>query len=1492
MLANAADWVFHIRRTRALQLFEAVMSGVSSRLLLIALLSATCALPTLLTGDQPATNKSDATAKDAAKDKDPAKPLAILFLGDRGHHEPAKRAASITPVLEKRGITVAYTDDVRDLNKDNLAKYDGVFIYRDSGDLPQENESALVAFLESGKGVIPVHCASHTFRNSRAYGQMVGGRFWKHETGVFRARIIDAQHPAMRGVKSFETFDETYMHNELASDIRVLMCRARDDGGYEPWTWVREQGKGRVYYTASGHDDRCWRDPGFHQLLESGIRWACGALNSDAPPTEFQDAAEGLPNYVSGERWGTEADRVMKMPKPLEPAASMKHMHVPEGFRVELFASEPDIIKPIATNFDHRGRLWVVESVDYPNRLIRDPHENGNDQIKICEDTDGDGKADKFTVFCDKLNIPTSILPYKDGAIVALAPYILHLRDTDGDGKCDKREILISGFGRGDTHAVTSNLHYGFDNWIWAVSGYTGAQPVQGVDGKRLSQRFGQCVYRFKPDGSALEVITPTSNNTWGLGFSENGDVFASTANNQHSVHVALPNRLYEGVRGWHGTGSAGIADHEKFHPISHDVRQMDHHGKFTAASGHELYTARQFPEEYWNRAAFVCEPTGHLVHLNWLVPQGSGFIARDGYNFFASTDPWTSPIAAQVGPDGALWISDWYNYIIQHNPTPRGFQTGQGAAYETTLRDKKHGRIYRVVYGDAKPNMKTLADATAEKLIETFEDDNLFWRLQAQQKFVERQNKDDVPALLEAATTPRYPLKSLQVSHALRTLGGLNALDAKNDDHNKLLSAAAAYMTAEGKPDEKVRRAVLAVAPQLEFINNVLNGARDNPRILKSYLEAIAATQSEHSHDRSLLVEPMVASFALQSAKPLKEDRWLNDAAIAAAASVSRGFISAMAATDHGGHAEPQLLDLTKIVGEHEARSGEPDSAKLLIFVAAERLVPGNLAEAMITGLAKGWPAEKKLEIDDELADKLTNVMAKVSPTSQLELVALANRWGASERFAELTKKLTETLTKQLADEAVSDELRVQSAKQLIATGDAAAIEGVLAAITPRSSPELAGGLLDALAEGKSDAIGTAIVERIGEFSPSARRAALAVLLRRKPWSMSLLDAVEAKKFALDELALDQRQQLASHPDKDLAARAAKLLAAGGGLPNPDRQKVIDKFTEMTKQTGDVTAGKKLFVDNCAKCHKHGGEGATIGPDLTGMAAHPKSEIIIHMLDPNRNVEGNFRQHQVITLDGEVLSGLLIAETRTAVELVDADAKKHVVLRDDIDQMKASQTSLMPEGFEKLGEAGVRDLLEFMAAKGKFFPLPLAKAANVVSTRGGMFQGNRLDYEKLVFSTWGQQTANGVPFQIIDPLGDRVPNAIVLYGPRTDVVRQYPKTAIAPCNAKAKAIHLLSGVSGWGFPYDRRETVSMIVRLHYADGKTEDHELKNGKHFADFLGSNDVDESKRAFRLRGQQIRHITITPKRDETIAQVEFVKGDDQTAPVVMAVTVEGP
>jgi putative heme-binding domain-containing protein len=388
------------------------------------------------------------------------------------------------------------------------------------------------------------------------------------------------------------------------------------------------------------------------------------------------------------------------------------------------------------------------------------------------------------------------------------------------------------------------------------------------------------------------------------------------------------------------------------------------------------------------------------------------------------------------------------------------------------------------------------------------------------------------------------------------------------------------------------------------------------------------------------------------------------------------------------------------------------------------------------------------------------------------------------------------------------------------------------------------------------------------------------------------LLAAIDSGKLQVSDLALDQKQALADHPDQRVRRQALAILKRGGALPSADRLKVIEEYEPAIKTKGDADAGKIVFKNQCAKCHRHGGEGENIGPDLTGMAVHPKEELLGHILDPSRSVEGNFRVYRVTKADGTIVLGMLASESRTSVEVVDAEGKRQTILREDIENLAGSNKSLMPDGFEKqIDRKAMTDLLEFLTKKGKYLPIPLDKAATIVSTRG-MFFSETATGERLVFPDWKPKTFDGVPFVLVDPQSDKVPNVVLLYGPEGRFPPKMPKSVSLACNTPAKAIHLLGGVSGWGFPYSREKTVSLIVRIHYADGKTEDHELKNGEHFADYIRRVDVPGSKFAFDLRGRQVRYLKVEPKRSEVIEKIELVKGPDSTAPVVVAVTLELP
>jgi putative membrane-bound dehydrogenase-like protein len=1414
--------------------------------------------------------------------------IKILFLGDNGHHQPQERFRQIEPVLAERGIRLEYADSAKVLNPETLARFDGLLIYANIEKITPAQEQALLDYVAGGKGFIPIHCASFCFLNSPRYVELVGAQFKTHGKGTFRTVGTGVDHPIMRGMTDFESWDETYVHHRHNEKDRTVLSYRVDKKDKEPWTWVRTHGKGRVFYTAWGHDDRTWGNPGFQTLLERGIRWAVGEDPGAAPsvvqapamtpqrkdvkPFAYKEAK--VPFYPAGKAWGTNT-AVNQMQLPLEPAESQKHFVTPVQLDVKLFAAEPQIRRPICMNWDERGRLWIAETVDYPNNIQRSGE--GHDRIVICEDTDGDGVADKFTVFADKLSIPTSFLFYKNGIIVMQAPDTLYLQDTDGDGKADKRTVLFSGWNTYDTHAGPSNLRWGFDNWVYGMVGYSGFNGTVG--GERHS--FRQGFFRFRPDGSKLEFLRSTNNNSWGVGFSEEGLLFGSTANGNPSIYMPIPNRYYEQVRGWSSRVLPPIAGNATMHPITDKVRQVDYHGKFTAAAGHALYTARVYPPEYWNRAAFVSEPTGHLVATFQLQKQGSHFTSRNAWNLLASDDEWSAPIMAEVGPDGNVWVIDWYNYIVQHNPTPTGFKTGRGAAYETDLRDKTHGRVYRLVAKDAKPAPPTtLKDAPPEKLLAALATDNLFWRLHAQRLLVERGQRDVVPELVNLASDLTFTDAiglAPAVIHALWTLHGLGALDGSD-----AMATAAVVKTLRHKSAGVRRNAVLVLPRNADAVGDILAaGLLDDPdaQVRLATLLALAEMPPDAK---------VSAPLAQMLTRPENSaDRWIPDAATSAAARHALPFIRALAADKKP--LPTRVTEVVTVVAEHMGRTADVETVDPLLAAIAGS--EPAFAEIVLTGLAKGWPRGKKATLTATTTKAAEWILQSLSPAGKAQMLRLAASWDVpalTRGAAEAAKNLLAVA----ADENRFTTARVAAARQYLELlpGDGKAVEQLLDLITPRTPPAIATGVIEAIGVTTAPEAGPALVNRMGSLSPTARAAAVRVLLGRGESTRALLDALDKGTMQLGELTLDQKEALAAHPDTKIAARAKTILARGGGLPSADRQKVIDELIPLLKRTGNPELGKFVFKKNCATCHVHGGEGNKVGPDLTGMATHPKAELLVNIMDPSRSVEGNYRVYTVSLLDGRVLSGLLASETKTSIEIIDTEAKKHVIQRDAIDDLAASNKSLMPDGFEKtLSAVELVNLLEFLTQRGQYLPISLAKAATITSARG-MFYGEDRDTERLIFRDWSPHTFKGVPFHLVDPRGGKAPNVIMLYAPQGELPPKMPKSVRVPCNAPARTIHLLSGVSGWGYPYGKKGGVVMTVRLRYGDGKTEDHALVNGEHFADYIRRVDVPGSEFAYALRGQQIRYLAITPKRADPIAEIEFVKGPDPSAPVIMAVTVE--
>ncbi len=1432
--------------------------------------------------------------------------IKCLFLGDQGGHRPPERFEELQPQLKPRGIELTYTEDVGQLNLENLKQYDALVLYANIDQISQSQAQALLDYVDQGGGFVPLHCASFCFRNSDEVVALMGAQFQRHGTGVFRTQQQqETPDGILEGFEGFETWDETYVHHLHNEENRTVLAYRFEKGQAdpEPWTWVRTQGKGRVFYTAWGHDARTWTHPGFHNLVERGIRWAAkrnpqdaADYRRDAPfevptikpvpeglkPFDYVDVGSKIPNYTPSDTWGKQGDNFSLMQKPLPADESIKHLAIPEGFHAELFVSEPQIQgKPIAMNWDERGRLWICETVDYPNELKNSG--KGRDRIRICEDTDRDGKADKFTVFAEELSIPTSLTFWKGGVIVQNAEQTLYLKDTNGDDVSDTRTVLMEGWQLGDTHGGVSNFHYGLDNWIWGMQGYNRSAP-RPEDGE-AKQRFRQGFFRFTPDGEDIEFIRSTNNNTWGLGFSEEGIVFGSTANGCPSVHMPIPNRYYEKVKGWTSNLTLqSIAKSNKFEPITDKVRQVDFHGGFTAGAGHALYTARQYPESFWNRVAFVNGPTGHLVASFVLNARGSVFRSENMFNLVASDDEWTAPIMSEIGPDGQVWVIDWYNYIVQHNPTPAGFKTGKGAAYETDLRDKKYGRIYRIVAdGTDGKDYPDLSKASPERLVEALTNPTMLVRLHAQRLLVERGKQDVVDALIKRVQDTSADAIGLNVGaiHAIWTLHGLGAL--QQDDGG----ATQAVVGALRHPSAGVRRnAAMALPATTKMAGEILSAGlhRDADfQVRLMALLAIADCDQSNSQIADALVEVIRSPGDMA-------DRWISDALTSAAATHSEAFLSRLQVAQD---LRDPAIGAIGVVAEHHGRSAKTDSLLRLVTQLGE--ADQRLLGAIVSGLERGASSRSDLEnaqLESGQEQQLMELFENLPAPAQASFIRLATKLELKE-FDQFTAQVVDGYLGRIQDASTSVRQRIAAARELIAFQPESdeIVEEVVNLITPQLDPETAEGLVNALEESRSNSVGEILIERLKTMTPKMKSATFSVLLKRNSGTKTLLEAAENNLVSLTDLAIDQRQFLLAHGDQEIAAKAKELLAKGGSLPSADRQQVIEKYLPFISQPGDVAMGKEVFKQQCAKCHVYGEEGADIGPNLTGMAVHPREELLTHILDPNRDVEANFRTYSVMTLDGLMVSGMLASESKTTVELVDTEGKRQSLLRDDIDQFVMSRKSVMPEGFEaSITPKQMTDLLAFITQKQRFVPLNLEKVATVIST-DSMFYGGPSREDHIVFEDWKVKQVDGVPFQLIDPQNGVRKNAIILRGHRGELSERMPDSVKIPCAMKAKTIHVLGGVGGWSHPFDQNQTVSMIVKLTYADGESETHEWINGQHIADYFGYPDVPKSKKAFELDGRQVRYLTVTPKRDEKLESIELLRGKDLTAPIVFSMTVEG-
>ncbi|HUS36388.1 MAG TPA: PVC-type heme-binding CxxCH protein, partial [Verrucomicrobiae bacterium] len=1424
------------------------------------------------------------------------KPLRIFIRANTkthgpGQHDHPRFLEDWTKLLNERGAKA--TGKIGFPTGAELEKTDVLVFYsQEGGTIAPEDRANLDKFLKRGGGIVAIH-DSVCGTDAQWFKTIIGGA-WEHgkakwlegEVGMY---FVDTEHPITRGISNFDFKDEIYYDLHMMPEARVLATSFHNPFIIAPQMWVYEKENYRSFVCIPGHEYSSFGLPHFRALLLRGIAWAGKRSDVDYLCTKEE---LGSLKYPEGG------------PTAPEKAAAKLALH--PDFNISLVASEPLIEKAISMDFDEKGRVWVAETPEYPGgRTInkndepiavagwaKDKSSTGKpveerkpkDRISWLEDTDGDGRMDKKTVFADGLELVTSLVFYKDGVIVAQAPDILWLRDSNGDGKCDmqgERVVLYTGFGTFDTHAVINNFRRGMDGWIYGAVGYSAGAP-RSKDGRDLG-RITAGVIRFKPDGSMVEQVASGSCNTWGFDFAPDFELFYTTATcGEHFLHVAMPEKAIarasvSGVR-----SSVMLADHQKIFPGVTPKRapyvQIDLVGGFTASAGSCIYNGGAWPDRF-NNSHFSGEATMCLLHEDVLAPSGATFVAkkdpaRAETEFIAGSDIWFRPIHSRVGPDGALYVVDFYNQAAVHNDT-RGPKHGARNAAVRPDRDHHLGRIWRVQHKQAKELPKVnLAGGNKKDWVAALNSPNGAVRMNAQ-RLIEDNSAADLAGDLQQVVAKGSGFGRI---NALWTLNNLGKLDEAT------LTAALAA------DDAALRKNGLRVIAE--------NETRASDANKTAVLKALNDSDARVKMNALLALANLPASEdiakAVVQSYPKLQDKHLEAAAVAVASKDPIMFLRASFAANDPAMLANYVPAVVKLLANKQDGAAAGD---LVILLSKQPQNIDGLKQMALDSLSASLKPEVAPAWNDELKQALLALLKTNNRRLAGSALPLAARWDKDATLAAEMRPLVEPLVARLSNTAVAEDERGQLLNNLIGArrlhpNILPEVGNILVSST--ASPALKRRALDALGSIPDAEAGNLLVENFLKVPFALRDPALGQIVKRTEWSQAFLSAIEAKKIDLNTLGPAAVHRLRSHPEKAVAERANKIIDDIRGPETKEKNALIAQFLPAVQQEGNIETGKQLFTQNCATCHKFKGEGKDLAPDLTGMGAHGPEDLLVHVLDPNRVVEPNFIAVNVETKDDLSFDGIVARENRSVLVLRNA-AGDYEIQQDIIKARRASGMSLMPNGFESLGKDGLRDLIGYLCADEKRFRILDLRPAFTADSTKGIFISRESTNETLRFRNFGTIRVGEVPFDIINPIVSQNGNNLVVLKGGEGYAKTLPKKVEVKANVKANVLHFLGGVAGWGFPFGGEEktknTPAAKVTVHYAGGETEELTFRNGVEFADYNGKYDVPGSREVPDvLRNGQVRWFSKPLRKNTTIEKLALESFDGVVAPVFVSITAE--
>jgi putative heme-binding domain-containing protein len=969
--------------------------------------------------------------------------------------------------------------------------------------------------------------------------------------------------------------------------------------------------------------------------------------------------------------------------EPRTPEQERKSFHLPPGFEVELVASEPDIIKPINMNFDGRGRLWVTQSVEYP--FPAPANRKGRDTVKIFDGLYETGRASQVTTFVDGLNIPIGVLPMTHGALVYSIPNVYWFGDGAGTDHADSKQLFYGSIGRQDTHGMTSAFSWGFDGWIYACHGYANTSVMKGKDGKAVTMNSGN-VYRMRPDGSHLQQFTHGQVNPFGLCFDALGNLYSADCHTR-PVMMLLRNGYYESFGKPHdGLGFAPeMCDHD--------------HGS-TAIAGIVYYAADQFPPEFRD-TVFMGNVVTNRINHDRLEQHGSTLKAIETKDFLISDDPWFRPVDLKLGPDGALYVADFYNRIIGHYEVPL---THPG-------RDHTRGRIWRIVYRGPDGKGKAFlprgdwSKATVPELIIDLAHSNLVVRMKATNQLVERGGREALAAiqpLLHGGSS-----SSFQRMHGLWILERLHNLDART------------LQGAARDPEAGVRvhaMRVLAERPRLDAAEHdlVLHALRDSvPLVQRCAAEALGQHPCQDNLEPLLALRhtvPKDDTHLLYMVRAALRDQLQSPGAWkrVAAATWSVADLDALADVATGVHsaeAAAYLLTYLKDLFDgsdgtreryvhHVARYGsEPVVGALLEFCPeqspAQPRQQAGLFKAIQQGTEeRGAPLpEAARHWADQLAGQLLKSKLPEDIQAGAELAKSLKLGTAQDRLA------------TVAEQKTAPEAQRQAAFEALLAIDAARHMALLGrTLEDASEPMPLREHLARLLAFLNQPAGREKLVQVLAIAPAQLQATIAAALAgNHQGAEQLLAAVRAGK-ASARLLQEWGVHLELDRYADLKDELTKLTA---GLPSADQklQTLLNQRREgFSKGAHDPTRGAKVFEKSCAICHQLAGKGAKIGPQLDGVGVRGVDRLLEDVIDPNRNVDQAFRATVLALGNGQVVTGLVLREEGQVVVLADAQGKEVRIPKSDIEQRTVSPLSPMPANLvDQIPEADFFDLLAYL---------------------------------------------------------------------------------------------------------------------------------------------------------------------------------------------------